>query len=74
MDNKDSSFDLDIFDGEVDPHIVLAISIFDCIYKNIPSDKGKAEFRKATDKAKDEIVSRVVEFIRLSSEEEVTLH
>ena len=29
MDNKDSSFDLDIFDGEVDPHIVLAISIFD---------------------------------------------
>ena len=74
MDNKDSSFDLDIFDGEVDPHIVLAISIFDCIYKNIPSDEGKAEFREATDRAKDEIVSRVVEFIRLCSEEEVTLH
>ena len=74
MSSKDSSFDLDIFDKEVDPHIVLAISIFDCIYKNIPSDEGKAEFREATDKSRDEIVGRVIEFIRASSGEEVTLH
>jgi len=74
MDNKNNSFDLDILGGDVDPHIALAISIFDCIYKNIPTKEGKAEFREATDKARDEIVGRVVEFIRLSSEEEVTLH
>ena len=74
MSSKDSSFDLNIFDEDVDPHIALAVSIFDCIYKNIPTKEGKAEFREATDKARDEIVGRVVEFIRLSSEEEVTLH
>lgn len=74
MDNKDSSLDLDIFGGDIDPHIVLAISIFDCIYKNIPTKEGKAEFREATSKARDEIVGKVVDFIRASSGEEVTLH
>ena len=82
MDSKNNSFDLDILGGEVDPHlamevdavIALSISIFNCIYKNIPSDEGKAEFREATDKGRDEIVGRVVEFIRLFNEEEVTLH
>ena len=60
--------------GDGDPYITLAILIFNCIYKNLPTDKGRAEFKIATEKSKHEISVKVTDFLRMSYSDNFTIH